>query len=83
MLQKKMLTLNNEFTKELIFVIMRGIRETGSYKITGLGQFSIKDVPERQGRHPRTGETITFKAKKKIVFKISGVLKSAVFAEEL
>lgn len=36
--------------------------------IAGFGKFSVKDRPERQGRNPSTGETMTIAASKKVSF---------------
>ncbi|MDN4633905.1 HU family DNA-binding protein [Sphingomonas sp. PsM26] len=36
--------------------------------ISGFGKFAVKDRPERQGRNPATGETITIAASKKVSF---------------
>ena len=35
----------------------------------GFGSFTVKDRKERQGRNPRTGETITIPAKRDAAFK--------------
>ena len=35
------------------------------------GRFSVKQVPERQGINPQTGEKITIEAREKVVFKAS------------
>src|SRR5215468_3465778 len=37
--------------------------------LRGLGSFVIKQRQARQGRNPRTGETISIAAKKDVVFK--------------
>lgn len=36
--------------------------------INGFGKFAVKDRPERQGRNPANGETITIAASKKVAF---------------
>ena len=37
--------------------------------LRGFGTFTVKDKKERQGRNPRTGETITIAAKRDASFK--------------
>src|SRR5450755_318037 len=37
--------------------------------LRGFGSFTVKDKKERQGRNPRTGETITIAAKRDAGFK--------------
>lgn len=36
--------------------------------LSGFGKFKVKETPEREGRNPSTGETITIKASKKLGF---------------
>lgn len=43
--------------------------------IPGFGKFSVKDRPERQGRNPATGETMTIAASKKVSFVAAKGLK--------
>jgi nucleoid DNA-binding protein len=37
--------------------------------LRGFGSFAVKDRKERQGRNPRTGETITIAAKRDASFR--------------
>jgi nucleoid DNA-binding protein len=46
--------------------------------ITGLGIFKVADRKAREGRNPRTGETIQIPASKKLRFTPSKVMKEAV-----
>ncbi len=46
--------------------------------LTGFGKFKISQRKEREGRNPKTGETIKIAAKKAPVFKAGKVLKDAV-----
>lgn len=43
--------------------------------INGFGKFTVKDRPERDGRNPATGETITIAASKKVAFTAAKGLK--------
>ncbi len=43
--------------------------------VPGFGKFAVKDRPERQGRNPATGESITIAASKKIAFTAAKGLK--------
>ena len=43
--------------------------------LNGFGKFSVKRVPEREGRNPATGEPMTIKAATKISFKAAKALK--------
>lgn len=46
--------------------------------LPGVGKLAVKQVGERPGRNPATGETIVVAARKKVVFKVSSVLKNAL-----
>jgi DNA-binding protein HU-beta len=39
--------------------------------VNGFGRFSVKERPAREGRNPRTGETLKIPASKSIGFKMS------------
>ncbi|WP_159980459.1 MULTISPECIES: HU family DNA-binding protein [unclassified Novosphingobium] len=43
--------------------------------LNGFGKFKIKDSPEREGRNPATGETMTIKASKKLAFAPAKAIK--------
>ena len=49
-----------------------------SVSLVGFGTFSVRDRAARQGRNPRTGETIQIKASKNPAFKAGKALKDAV-----
>jgi DNA-binding protein HU-beta len=49
---------------------------------TSLGRFYAVDQPEREGRNPATGETITIEARRQPKLKISATLKKAVNGED-
>lgn len=54
------------------------LRKGEKINITGLGIFKVADRKAREGRNPRTGETIQIKASKKLRFTASKVMKEAV-----
>ncbi len=54
------------------------LRKGEKINITGLGIFKVADRKAREGRNPRTGETIHIPASKKLRFTPSKVLKEAV-----
>ena len=56
----------------------RAIVEYGSLKIQGFGVFEVVDVPARQGRNPRTGESIPIAAHKAVKFRPGKELREAV-----
>ncbi len=49
-------------------------------QLIGFGNFEVKATAAREGRNPKTGETIKIEAAKKPVFSASKVLKDEVNA---
>jgi DNA-binding protein HU-beta len=56
--------------------IKGSLRKREDVAISGFGTFRVKQTKARQGRNPKTGETIQIPAKKKIAFRASKELKS-------
>ena len=63
-----------------IKAITDALKEGDKGAIIGFGNFEVKATSEREGRNPKTGETITIAASKKPVFTASKVLKDEVNA---
>ncbi|WP_353429467.1 HU family DNA-binding protein [Paracoccus denitrificans] len=61
--------------EEMVFAVFATIREEAeagqTVNITGFGRFAMKDTPAREGRNPRTGETVQIAAKRVLKFKPS------------
>jgi len=49
----------------------------GKVALVGFGTFSLRESKAREGRNPRTGESVNIPASKNIAFKASGKLKVA------
>lgn len=58
--------------------IVSALKEGDKVQLIGFGTFEVKDVAEREGRNPLTGETIKIAASKKPAFSASKVLKDTV-----
>jgi len=54
------------------------MRKGDKVNITGFGIFKVADRKAREGRNPRTGETIQIKASKKPRFTPGKLLKEAI-----
>ncbi|WP_198952722.1 MULTISPECIES: integration host factor subunit alpha [unclassified Achromobacter] len=52
--------------------------EPPSVKLSGFGNFQVRDKPPRPGRNPKTGETIPIAARRVVTFHASQKLKSVV-----
>ncbi len=48
--------------------------------INGFGKFKVKASPEREGRNPANGETMTIKASKKLAFTPAKAVKDKLNA---
>ena len=53
----------------VLALIAEALRSDERVDLRGFGSFVVKDRKERQGRNPRTGETITIAAKRDASFK--------------
>ena len=58
--------------------ITNALKEGDKVQLVGFGTFEVKDVAAREGRNPKTGETITIEASKKVAFSASKALKDLV-----
>ena len=54
------------------------IKNDGKFSYPGFGTFTMKTRAARNGRNPRTGETIKIKASKNIGFKAAPSFKSSL-----
>lgn len=58
--------------------IVRQLRKGERVQVPGFGSFAISKRAARQGRNPKTGETIKIKASKSVRFKVGKELKDKV-----
>jgi integration host factor subunit alpha len=64
---------------ELVFDTMKDTLSSGEkIKISGFGNFSVREKSPRPGRNPQTGQEIMIEARRVLTFKASAVLKSAL-----
>ena len=74
--------LNKRESKDMVdafFDELRGALERGeSVKLSGFGNFQLRDKPQRPGRNPKTGEEIAITARRVVTFHPSQKLKAAV-----
>lgn len=68
---------------EKVFDIMKCTLETGEkIKISGFGNFVVREKKPRPGRNPQTGSEITIDARRVLTFKPSPQLKKILNDEE-
>ena len=64
---------------ELVFDTMKETLEKGEkIKISGFGNFTVKEKKARRGRNPQTGSEIEITARRVLTFKSSQVLRKAL-----
>ena len=80
------LGLNKREAKDMVetfFDEIRGALERGhSVKLSGFGNFQLRDKPQRPGRNPKTGEEIPISARRVVTFHASQKLKSQIDGSE-
>ena len=74
--------LNKREAKDMVECFFEEVRtslESGdSVKLSGFGNFQLRDKPQRPGRNPKTGEEIPISARRVVTFHASQKLKNAV-----
>lgn len=77
--------LNKREAKDMVetfFDEIRGALERGeSVKLSGFGNFQLRDKPQRPGRNPKTGEEIPISARRVVTFHASQKLKTQIEGE--
>ena len=64
---------------EEVFAIMKEVLANGNkVKISGFGNFVVRDKQQRVGRNPQTGRPIEISARRVLTFKPSQVLKDVL-----
>ena len=78
------LGLNKREAKEIVemfFEHIRGALENGQQvKLSGFGNFDLRDKKQRPGRNPKTGEEIPITARRVVTFRPGQKLKARVEA---
>lgn len=76
------LGLNKREAKELVEMFFEEIRESlernESVKLSGFGNFDLRDKSQRPGRNPKTGEEIPITARRVVTFRPGQKLKVRV-----
>ncbi len=64
---------------DLVFHLMKETLESGEkIKISGFGNFMVRQKRSRKGRNPQTGKEIQISARRVLTFKPSQVLRKAL-----
>ena len=74
--------LNKREAKELVDMLFDEIKnllsEGNEVKLSGFGNFQLRDKSPRPGRNPRTGEDVEISARRVVTFKSGQKLKESV-----
>jgi integration host factor subunit alpha len=74
--------LNKREAKDMVDTYFGEIRDAlvrgTEVKLSGFGNFQLRDKPQRPGRNPKTGEEIPISARRVVTFHASQKLKSMV-----
>ena len=74
--------LNKREAKELVDLLFNDIKnllsEGHEVKLSGFGNFQLRDKSPRPGRNPRTGEDVEISARRVVTFKSGQKLKESV-----
>jgi len=80
------LGLNKREAKEMVEAFFEEVRaslaENEQVKLSGFGNFDLRDKRERPGRNPKTGEEVPICARRVVTFRPGQKLKDRVEAYE-
>ena len=76
------LVLNKREAKEVVEIFFEEVRASlernEQVKLSGFGNFDLRDKSERPGRNPKTGEEIPITARRVVTFRPGQKLKARV-----
>jgi integration host factor subunit alpha len=58
--------------------LVRPLKKNDNVKISGFGNFELRDKKSRPGRNPKTGEEVAISARRVVTFKPGQKLRSRV-----
>ena len=69
---------SKEFVEQFFEAVKSSLGDGSSVKLSGFGNFGLRDKPARPGRNPKTGEEIPISARRVVTFKASQKVKEAI-----
>ena len=67
-----------DMVEEVFEIIRHSLEQGESVKISGFGNWDLRDKAERPGRNPKTGEDIPISARRVVTFKAGQKLKARI-----
>jgi integration host factor subunit alpha len=71
---------SKEDVDQFLETVHQALVVCSSVKLSGFGNFGLRDKPARPGRNPKTGEEFPISARRVVTFKASQKLKEAIDA---
>lgn len=68
----------NEIVSHTLELMTKALVKSETIQLIGFGSFSVRKRKARDGRNPKTGETIKIPASKVVKFSVGKVLKESV-----
>jgi integration host factor subunit alpha len=69
---------SSEIVEKFFSIIKESLANSENVKISGLGNFVVREKKARKGRNPQTGEEIEIAPRKVLSFRLSQVLKGEI-----
>jgi integration host factor subunit alpha len=67
-----------QIVEDYIEIIKDALEKDGKVMLSGFGAYEVRHKPQRRGRNPQTGETITLRERNVVKFKPSMLLRKAI-----
>lgn len=67
-----------EMVEHFFSEIREALKDNEQVKLSGFGNFDLRDKSERPGRNPKTGEEIPISARRVVTFKAGQKLKGRI-----
>lgn len=67
-----------KFVEDFFEIIIKSLEDGNPVKITGFGNFILRDKNPRVGRNPKTKEEHIINARRVVSFRTSNILKNAI-----
>lgn len=71
-------TSSRSSVETLFELVKRTLEDGEGVLISGFGKFLVKQKKERRGRNPQTAEDLQLRARRVVVFKTSGALRTKI-----
>jgi len=69
---------SSDLVEQFFKIVKQSLAQGENVKISGLGNFVVKEKQARRGRNPQTGEVIEIAKRRVLNFKLSQVLKDEI-----